>query len=103
MRIFIQIIATLTFLLAGSQFAHAHEVTSAKPHVHAHETQVLHSGTADLHQEEQNGSIHCVAYLLSQTAAPGVICPVSFQTFSYWISDRLPSGQISLELPPPRA
>lgn len=108
MRLFVQIIAILTFLLAGSQFTHAHEI-SATPHVHAHDMQAshsdqtLHSGMVDAQHAEMGGSVHCGAYLLSLAAAPGLAFPPRIRSFINWHSDRRRSGRMSLELPPPRA
>lgn len=105
MRTFVQIIAILTFLLAGSQFTHGHENASASPHVHAHQTHA-HSDQAidiaDTHVEH-NDTVHCGAHLLSLAAAPGFFYPPHIQYFSNWHSDRQRLGQISFELPPPRA
>lgn len=107
MRTFVQIIAILTFLLAGSQFTHGHETASANPHVHAHQThahsnQAMHIDIADTHVEH-NDTVHCGAHLLSLAAAPGFFYPPHIQYFSNWRSDRQRLGQISFELPPPRA
>lgn len=104
MRILIQIVAILTFLLAGSQFTHGHETapSSSHVHVHSHAEQIMHMDVADTHTEN-NGSVHCGAHLLSLAAAPGIIFPPRIQYFANWRSDRQRMGQVSLELRPPRA
>ncbi len=105
----IHLLAVFSFILMGTQFVHAHEISSEAAHVHiSGDLSVSDHGHGHMNmafsEEETYGSeVHCGAHLLMFTNAP-------WGQFMRVAGDYVPGTSYhekifmgAFELPPPRA